>query len=121
MPDIEFLRSVKERTGLTPFLFVALMTDIRAHLFEQAGGGLLEEEAEEPEPLENVIDEATILEAADWQKGLEIFDEADQALQESPASATKESESSFLGGEDDESWKNIFDTGNESVLKEMDE
>jgi len=123
MPDIEFLRGVRERTGLTPFLFVVLLSDITTHLLEQAGTP--EEPAPEavpetPEPVETVLDEAAIREAADWQKGLEVFDDADPEPEQVPAVAAAEDETPFGGGGDNEGWENIFDTGNDSVLKEMD-
>jgi hypothetical protein len=120
MPDIEFLRGVQERTGLTPFIFVALLTDITNYLQEQVGPLDVSPEPVDiaSQPEENVVDEFEIEDASDWQQGLEIFDEADASPEETPEPA--ESESLFGGDSEDEGWKSIFDTGNEQVLKEID-
>jgi hypothetical protein len=107
MPDMDFLRSIQERTGLTPFLYVALLSDIRKRLTESgalfedvldavAQGGVTPPEAKK----------APVAEAAEPVDG-------EPLAEEDVGSIIGEA---LSGGE----WENLFDSANESVLKEID-
>jgi len=113
MPDMEFLRAVQERTGFIPFLFVALLSEIQKHFDDNSDVAAPAAPAPEPVapagPVETVLDEATIQQAGDWEEGLSVFDE--------PEEAPDEIQAEDVG----EEWKNIFDSGNDSVLKEIDQ
>lgn len=132
MPNIEFLRGIQERTGLTPFLFVALLSEIQQTLIDEtavpeAAAPAPEAEAEadsETIPEITAPDEAVPAEIneEDWQQGLSIFDQAmeeDDAAAEAPAAPAPES-AEPAAKEEGADWHNIFDVANDSVMKEID-
>ncbi|MEN8148487.1 MAG: hypothetical protein ABFS86_01620 [Planctomycetota bacterium] len=112
MPDIEFLRGVRDRTGQTPFLFVTLLSEIQRRL-EDTGvvEPVVAEAAEDAE--DAAVDLGPEMELMpddpdeDIAQGLSIFDEG-------------EAKESLESGEGD-GWKSIFDSANESVLNEIDQ
>ena len=113
MPDIEFLRGVRERTGQTPFLFVTRLSEIQKRLEDTgmvSAAPAPAAAAPSPEVSDELMPDMELMPhdpEEDIAQSLSIFDEAD-------------AESSLAGAEGD-GWKNIFDSGNESVLKEIDQ
>jgi hypothetical protein len=106
MPDIDFLRSVQDRTGLTPFLFVALLSDIQRKLTES--GAMFED-----------VLEAT---AAAEKPSVPAPKPAAKKPVGSPDDEISEEDVGSLIGDALEGgdWADIFDSANESVLKEID-
>jgi type IV pilus assembly protein PilB len=130
MPSIEFLRGIQERTGLTPFLFVALLTEIQRVISAEqaaAAGPAKTAASAEPEPVAEQVHEISVpgdaaspaeLSEEDWQQGLSIFDEAAEGDAEQEKAPEPRPETP--AGQPPADWHNIFDTANESVLKEID-
>jgi len=121
MPEYELLEGIRKRTGLTPFLFVSLLSEIQESL-KSATGVVVKPSARakrgDPEAV------AGAEEPQDPQA--EAMAALEKALSEE--SGTTEVE---LGVDDDRKdvlpsadaggdWANLFDSANESVLKEID-
>jgi hypothetical protein len=142
MPDLTFLKEVKENTGLVPFLFVALTTSIDDILepekvapeAEEETSGEVSEESGEFEDLgaelqavaaANLGDPAEgdmpEIGPADWEEGLSVLDVEVSADGKKPEKGKDEAENFFAEMEKSGTdWENIFDSANESVLKEID-
>jgi type IV pilus assembly protein PilB len=105
MPDMAVLKDLRQRTGLTPFIYVAMLSEIDRHirvLMESRG-----------------LD----LEASRQEHSKEIESALDSAL------GTDKSESEFSGDGgtitieapdiEEGEWQNLFDEANDEVLKEL--
>ena len=121
MPDIEFLRSIQERSGLVPFLFVTLLTDIQKVLLEESAVSAPAEAQAEPDAAAteagDTAAEPEELTEGDWQEGLSIFD---QSMDGDEPEAEEAPVEEIVGEEQMDGWQNIFDEADQSVLKEID-
>ncbi|MHC4470599.1 MAG: GspE/PulE/PilB domain-containing protein [Planctomycetota bacterium] len=117
VPDLEFLKEIRSRTGLLPFLFVSLLSDIEAAYDRILGKGGEEQPAKKPaaekppeaeEPADQPIDVA--LDQA-------LPDEGEYAID---VAVEGEDDGELPSIEPGDDWANLFDSANESVLKEID-
>lgn len=105
MPSVDFLHGVKSSTGLLPFLYVAMLRDI------DRANGRTKVAAEPVESAVGPVPGAGLVEPDDL-KSMEFSDdgedESDGSWQLDPSAL------------ENAAWANIFDVGNESVLKEQE-
>ncbi len=93
IPDIAFLRAVRKKTGLTPYLFVTTLTDINSRYQVDLAREAADEGGAEG-PVHNLDLEMVGAPEGEWNI---------------PVAELKASD-----------WDEVFDTANESVLKDID-
>ncbi len=122
MPDLAVLEDLRQRTGLTPFLYVAMLSEIDRHIsawLESKGVsvGDVAQKKENQEVLSSVFGEE---------------DSEKSAISDSENSAVSDSEQSLISNDDgsitieapnlaEGDWENLFDDANDEVLKELTE
>ena len=112
LPDLEFLESVEEETGLLPYLYVVLLSDIRS-AFQKLG---VEQGA---------LATAAAPASGEKDEGMEVLNQL--LSTDEPAFGPSRSDDD---GEEkpqeipeltaDETWESIFDAADQSVMRDID-
>lgn len=108
MPELEFLHSVQEKLGAIPFLFVSLLSEI-----ESAIDG---SEGKKPAPPAAPKKPAAAKPKTTEEEELDALAALDRALPDGIDFDAAEEEPD----ESDESWEDIFDSANASILNEIE-
>jgi type IV pilus assembly protein PilB len=104
MPDLDFLEKIQDRTELTPYLFVGLLSDIERHLKEIGAWGAVAEVDEEEEEEEKKIPQFEI--DAEEMTSADTLAVLDKILPGNDGAG---------GHAPNDDWRNIFNAGEQSV------
>jgi type IV pilus assembly protein PilB len=119
MPEYEQLEGIHKRTGLTPFLFVSVLSEIQKSLEDEAGVAVEQAQSADRSEVADDVGQEELDPQAEAMAALE------QALSEQDGTAEVEfgvddEQEGVLPADSGGDWANLFDSANESVLKEID-
>ena len=107
MPDLAVLEDLRQRTGLTPFLYVAMLSEIDRHiaaLMSANGVKVASDGIEQPGEVKAVLSDVF----GDDDSEESTFNDDGTISIEAPKA-------------EDGEWENLFDDANDEVLKELTE